>query len=112
MRLTKKKKHYDSTDIDTEYKLEEDVNVGEAVDKLGQLEDIEEKLGVDLLTLFKAKKQGIYCLEQPGNKIVYLQPFYVGMDNFGSWHYTKWTSEKLFKDYGKTWALTKEELKK
>ena len=29
------------------------------VDKLGQLEDIEEELGIDLITLFKALKNGI-----------------------------------------------------
>ena len=30
------------------------------LNKLGQLEDIEEELGIDLITLFKALKNGVY----------------------------------------------------
>ena len=33
-------------------------------DKLGQLEDIEDDLGIDLVTLFKALTQGIYWIEK------------------------------------------------
>ena len=48
MRLTKKTKHYCDTDIDNEYEFaDEDTSIGEIVDKLGQLEDLMEKYGID-----------------------------------------------------------------
>lgn len=75
-----------------------------ALDKLGQLEDIEEELGIDLITLFKALKNGIYtkdndlltfpCLSIKGNILFTLPSFR--------------TFE--LKDYGKTWVLDKKEL--
>ena len=80
--------------------------------KLGQLEDIEEELGIDLITLFKALKDGIYRYGENNQVPVYL-----------TWH--DYLKELVlffddnnpynnrcfqFKDYGKTWALTKEEL--
>lgn len=64
-RLTKKKYLFEDTSIDNEYQFyDEDVSIFEIVDKLGQLEDIEEeyaKHGIDLMpllqaTLFKIKK--------------------------------------------------------
>ena len=33
---------------------------GNAIDKLGQYEDLEEEIGIDLITLFKATQQGIW----------------------------------------------------
>lgn len=81
-----------------------------AIDKLGQLEDIEEKIGIDLVTLFKAFN-GLYYRKD--NEIKF------------SWHIAlvDWTiyileeSVEIEKgvglgltEYGKTWALTKEEL--
>ena len=38
-------------------------NYYDAVKKLGQLEDIEEELGIDLVTLFKALRNGFYHLD-------------------------------------------------
>lgn len=38
--------------------------VGYTASKLGQLEDIEEELGIDLITLYKALKNGIYFYGQ------------------------------------------------
>ena len=79
----------------------------ETLRKLGQLEDIEEELGVDLVTLFKALDE-CYIDGHKGTAII-LNKEEIGIkiklsDN-------AWTSKILkIKDYGKTWALTKEEL--
>ena len=67
--------------------------------KLGQLEDIEDELGIDLIILFKALDKGIYCKDSGYTKNERL--YHYGADKFYD-----------FKDYGKTWALTKEELEK
>lgn len=89
-----------------------------AIDKLGQLEDIEEELGIDLITLFKALKNGFWSIDKK-NHIYKMKPtegnggamsFYASYDciikeNAYDEQYF------LLKDYGKTWALTKEELK-
>ena len=49
IRFTKKIRHYCDTNIDNEYTFaDEDVSIGEIVDKLGPLEDDEEKLGCPL----------------------------------------------------------------
>lgn len=86
-----------------------------ACQKLGQLEDIEEELGIDLITLFKALKNGIWWKgitsfntsgiffeENPQldieNKLLIKITFMKNQDYV------------YLKDYGKTWALTKEEL--
>lgn len=87
---------------------------GEARRKLGQLEDIEEKFGIDLITLFKALTNGIYvriannCIKYfSGNEIC-----------FNGKTFTYCCHENYIcklKDYGQKeaidgWALTKEEL--
>lgn len=83
------------------------------VNKLGQLEDMEEELGIDLITYIKAiRQQKVWVLYN--GKL--LQPDLV-------W-WTSHTFNKLclwfinddrpinvsYEDYGKTWALTREEL--
>lgn len=85
--------------------------------KLGQYEDIEEELGIDLITLFKALKNGFWSIDE--KKHIYkMKPtkgnggamsFYASYDciiieNAYDEQYF------LLKDYGKTWALTKKEL--
>lgn len=77
-------------------------------EKLGQLEDIEEELGIELITLFKALKNGICTMrgfEYPTLIIDYSK------DNPLGFNFLLKGQIVLFKDYGKTWALTKEELK-
>ena len=74
---------------------------------------IEKELGIDLLTLFKALKNGIWTkkghIEGENLEIHFYQKLLSYM----------WESDDEndvdfinfhFKDYGKTWALTKEEL--
>ena len=103
MRLTEReftKKDYDVH----EYELQD------ALNKLGQLEDIEDQLGIDLITLLKALTSGIYY-KRNDNNIGCLFPCEIALGDDGLSR-KEWDSdvEWYFKDYGKTWALTKEEL--
>lgn len=96
------------------------ITVADIYNKLGQLEDIEEELGIDLITLFKALKYGAYIK----GEIDYMYGFKssqkinrVYVDNMNRYHIECYTDSFThiscllpFKDYGKTWALTREEL--
>ena len=88
--------------------------------KLKHYEDIEEELGIDLITLFKALKNGIY-LKFGSEKItgVYYEHRAILPRHFDKDYKGYFIDLQLelsinfnfyFKDYGKTWALTKEEL--
>ena len=57
--------------------------------------EIEKELGIDLITLFKAFKNGIY---------------YKGKDNIINFCKVKESIYVKLKDYGKTWALDRSEL--
>ena len=100
--------------------LYEDVQNG--YNKLGQLEDIEEELGVDLIVLFKALKNGIiyktdYGYDEGDYHWNYIDAKYISL---GMSYYEPFLVIKLeqqpdieqleLSNYGKTWALTKEEL--
>lgn len=77
--------------------------------KLGQLEDAEEKLGVDLLILINALQNGIWCKE--GHSLH--TEVCLNADKewvIGCWLKKYECAYYRLKDYGKTWALTKEEL--
>lgn len=94
------------------------------LNKLGQLEDIEEELGVDLITLFKALKHGffakdvtMYHLTGELSENQKLDPKYLRLNMWygcieweNIWNPMDDLHEYYFKDYGKTWALTREEL--
>ena len=117
MRLTEKefvKKDYDIHEYDYQ----------ECINKLGQLEDIEDELGIDLITLFKALKQGFaYKFVQNDYNELYKKGFVKRLiisalfkygEDYRLTLYDTLTCEPycvFLKDYGKTWALTKEELK-
>lgn len=84
---------------------------------LDNIEVIEEELGIDLITLFKTLKYGVYYFTNG----VQLTKDYVGLiDNYMgvgpheklSYSFITRTERQIlsFNDYGKTWALTKEEL--
>lgn len=95
---------YDETEMDLEL-----------CNKLGQLEDIEDELGIDLITLFKALRDSIAIKNEDGTIIVMwaCPRFQIGLDYETAWIlYGPLTEQKVLniKDYGKTWALTKEEL--
>lgn len=80
------------------------------ITKLGQLEDIEEELGIDLVTLFKALKNGIWY--KSGREYYHaIMDFSLVSKCFREYiPYGKTYIRFYLKDYGKTWALTKEEL--
>ena len=78
--------------------------------KLDQLEDIEDELGIDLIILFKAIRNGFY--DNEGN---YYQSYDYSIDIEGNClreTFEDYMNSKsfYFQDYGKTWVLTKEEL--
>ena len=75
--------------------------------KLSQLEDIEEELGIDLITLFEALKYGIYKKGRNNFKGLIL---YSKMPMFSFYHKT--IDAELIEDYGKTWALDRHTLEK
>ena len=95
--------------------------IEEAVDKLGELEDIEEELGIKLTTLFKALKNGFYYKKQGIIVHTSYQESYIFLSaksclpnqmcievHFGDLE-TMWF---YFEDYGKTWFLDNKELTK
>lgn len=100
------------------------IEIRTALEKLSKIEDIEEELGIDLITLFKALKDGINVYYEDEERynfhndlrieyhktlgwgLVYIygsccrndMPMMLDMDFYE------------LKGYGKTWELTKEEL--
>ena len=73
--------------------------------KLGQLEDIEEELGIDLITFFK-----IYNADK-----VYIKgkDYYWKIRHYNRRSISVGTNKIIclsFKDYGKTWSIKKEDL--
>ena len=110
MRLTKK--DYCGYDVATrkkqrDYTCEE---IFDVLQKLGQLEDIEDELGIDLITLFKAISNGIYVKTKNGISKHYTIHFMRWQQTKKYCLYYRPYSHIWFKDYGKTWTLTKEEL--
>ena len=111
MRLTNKYQdllHYDNGET-SYYTSPSYVKV---LNKLGQLEDIEEELGIDLITLLKGGKHGIWYLS---NGTLYFQKLDICLVDKCFREYIDYERRYMkyyFKDYGKTWALTKEELEK
>ena len=89
------------------------------VRKLGILEDIEEELGIDLITLFNVLKDGFYFKYK--DKIINSNDYIceIRVNLRGNW-VCDIMSNRLdfillsikFKDYGVTWALSFEELEK
>lgn len=90
--------------------------------KLGQLEDIEEEeLGIELITLYKAQKNGFYAKPYYDNnghikdqKILHVGPnaiaaIYIEEDGIYFMD-VELDTEIYLKSYGLTWALTKKEL--
>lgn len=104
------------------YKLKPDVgedakaqkwNYYDALNKLGQLEDIEQELGIDLITLFKALFKGIYVRQDDGGIVFWrkpalrsdIKPYCLDFVDLSVSYCPK------LSDYGKSWALTRGELK-
>lgn len=120
--------------IDCGYKVKKDTcedgiiqgwNKTDAINKLGQLEDIEEELEIKISILNKARKNGIWVRLLDYTKPAFIKiSFHVCDVDFdkhlldvrriflypNSPHALIGGHTYYFKDYGTTWALTKEEL--
>ena len=91
----------------------EDLN--SMIDKILSINKIEEELGIDLATLFKVLKNGLYSsfIDKENNKLVLKSlslHLLETLDGFDCIFKDNDERVLFFKDYGKTWALTKEEL--
>lgn len=76
-----------------------------ALEKLGNIEDLEEELNVEILIIYKALKNGFF-----DNKEEYhhFSNLFMNTEEI----YDSYTKEVFqIKDYGITWALTEKELK-
>lgn len=93
----------------------------DSIHTLGRLEDLEEEIGIDLINLFKVLKGNIYSLHPETGKIcLIVLPifYYCGNQWVIGCRSIEWNDKEnscdswdcLPKDYGKTWALTREEL--
>lgn len=89
------------------------------VNKLGQFEDVEEAWGIDLIKYLEAvRQQRVWVLHN--GKLLQTKEVYWTSDIYDSLYLwldcLKFDNEEPIvvsnKDYGKTWALTKEELEK
>ena len=108
-RLTRKIKGCYCIDLVTCLPMEyEQINKGNAcVEKLGKLEDIEEELGIDLITLFEALKKGIFVAYDSSFGMANRPKIKITKDTATGICYRnkKWyiqEDETLIKDYGKT----------
>jgi len=115
--------------VNNNYFIEDpDVDERKAINKLGELEDIEQKLGIDLVRYLRVRIDGAYfkvpkeiCDEFPTSYfeggIVHLMVKDITALGVSVWFWDHWDatteSKEWFypsEDLGKTWALTKEEL--
>ena len=118
-RLTKKAQFVRNLITGKEIKYISNENDQMCVDKLGALEDIEEEIGVDLIKAIELCKQVnskkvIYIKDEWGTyPIKILDNLDVELFNHRLYSNSRgiYVSLDLF-NYGKTWALTKEELLK
>lgn len=87
------------------------------LDRLDEYKKLEKELGISLITLFSALKYGVYYFTFDGQLIhdyVSLTNNYINAGAHDKLSYSFITFFErqilLFADYGKNWALTKEEL--
>ena len=113
-RLTEKIHQFDKEGNIEVVKRIKDLNIDEACEKLFELEEIEEEIGIELTTLFKAYSNGFYVKGEKEKQYIDFQNYlnasafkHKEMFYVHEWHYQY---VKLY-DYGVTWSLTKEELK-
>ena len=100
-------------------KVQKEGDFTAAANKLGKLEDIEEKLGIDLITLFRASTDGFYGKDMHGEvyhftpnvdcKTITLDFKYQRIEVRYAYDLKKPVSY-TFGSCGTIWALTKEEV--
>lgn len=82
--------------------------------KMGQIEKLEQKLGIGLVALYKAVKNGFYVKGCEGKQ--YIDYEYPRLESALFEHQELFYGHEYhcdyvkLSDYGKTWALTEEEL--
>ena len=95
------------------YERETKENYYDLVHKLGVLEDLEEELGIDFITLSKILKQRfVYDKDQVKVELLGL---HIKSDELYLYGFVEDTTHAVYlrlKDYGKTWTMTKEEFYK
>ena len=79
------------------------------LDQLEEYRKIEDEIGIDLITLFKALKDGIYINEDGSVYKDCIKSIEHWSDGWGFISNDDYI-DMLFKDYGISWALTEEEL--
>lgn len=79
----------------------------DCVNKLGKLEDLEEELGIDLLTLFKALKDGIYYKNPFTKKIKFAENLVLCKSTTNEFYFSGFGGCLGLKDFNKTWWLEK-----
>lgn len=109
----------DLEDAEEEYCITDTKDLRKRLDLADKYMELSEKLGIDLITFFKALKDGAFIKLNDGRIIEGFSPT---TQEFPVYiYFTVWgedvnsdydLDEKgvYTKDYGKTWALTKEEL--
>ena len=115
-RLTKKEGVITQIDKDgniTKNEFIEVIDKDEAYKKLYQIENLEDELGIDLITLFKAYSNGFYVRGEKEKQYIDFQNAlnanaFKNKEMFYG-HERCYQYVKLY-DYGKDWALTKQEL--
>ena len=110
MRLTEKVEFTSDCSFEL-YRPRKYVSIPECCNKLGQLEDIADNLGIDLVTFLKAfTQEDIYLKDKKNNVCCCDYEVTYNRDKNG-WYFKSILLGKFyFKDYGKTWALTEKEL--
>ena len=95
------------------YERETKENYYDLVHKLGVLEDLEERIGIDFITLSKILKQRfVYDNDQVKIELLGL---HIKSDELYLYGFVEDTTQAVYlrlKDYGKTWTMTKEEFYK
>ena len=100
------------TETSPMYELGEWADNEEALDKLGQLEDIEGENGIDLITLFKSL-EGIWVKSTNGDVYYVGSPYLCFSENEERKLELQFRVGDIWykiKDCGKTWSLYKQEL--
>ena len=95
------------------YERETKENYYDLVHKLGVLEDLEEEIGIDFITLSKILKQRfVYNNDQVKIELLGL---HIKSDELYLYGFVEDTMHAVYlklKDYGKIWTMTKEEFYK
>ena len=108
---------YNGGPVTTKYDDPKIITQEEASEKLHKILNIEEEIGIDLIVVFSALKNGVWYFDEQGQLLhdyVWLVNNYVGtgVPDKLSFSFKTFLSGKilLFAGYGKEWALTEERL--